>query len=374
MGGKVFDNLGLKVPRMPPGVYQRMIANIRPKLEQFFDKVAVPRDAPGKTDYGDVDFLVDGVHSQALDGSLWQLVQSALGADHHKHQGSHSYAIPHPDIEGAHVQVDIELNPGDFDWTLFMKGDGDLLQILGIIHRTLGLTCTDQGLHVRLEEIETYDKKEARVFLTDQPAQAIRFYGLDIDKYNEGFSSETEIFNWVAAGRFFSKELFERRIEKADDRTRQLRRPLYRHFVEDYMPTVTHSSNKIWTRTEVLQEALGTFGTHTEYHEKMAKHDLHHAEKQVWEDIKTRIVASDKSTKTAVRALRRWVSFKSGCPVVLEHPLQPHQYLNWATHVGPDNRQDVLEWVQSNWQDVKSRDKAYQNVASPQIAGAGTES
>ena len=114
MGGKVFDTLRLAVPRMPLKVYQQMIAIIQPKLEQFFDKVAVPRDAPGKVDHGDIDFLVDGIRSQPQDGSLWKLVQDALGASHHKAQGSHSYAIPHPDIEGAHVQVDVELNPGCF--------------------------------------------------------------------------------------------------------------------------------------------------------------------------------------------------------------------------------------------------------------------
>ncbi|KAJ4411502.1 hypothetical protein N0V91_001286 [Didymella pomorum] len=371
MGGKVFDNVGLKVPRMTPEFYQQMIATIRPKLEQFFTRVAIPRDAPGKTDHGDIDFLVDGIRSQLQDGSLWELVQDALGASHHKAQGSHSYAIPHPVIEGAHVQVDVELNPGSFDWTLFMKGDGDLLQILGIAHRPLGLTCTDLGLHVRLEEIESYDKKEARVFLTDEPAQALLFYGLDISKYNAGFGSEIELFDWVASGRFFSREVFERRIEKADDRTRQLKRPLYRHFVEDYMPTVSHSSSskKIWTRAEVLHEALQTFDVEPEFDRKIAKHDLDQAEKRVWGEVKTRIVASDKSRKTAVRALKRWVGFDDGSPVVLQHPLQPQQHLNWAAHVGPDNRQDVLGWVERNWQDVKSRDKACQNVASSSSIG-----
>lgn len=364
MGGKVFDHLGLQVPRMAPEVYQRTIATIRPKLEQFFNRVAVPRDAPGKTDHGDIDFLVDGIRTPAHDGSLWQLVQGALGADHHKSQGSHSYAIRHPDIDGANVQVDVELNPGDFDWTLFMKGDGDLLQILGIAHRPLGLTCTDQGLHVRIEEIETYDKKDARIFLTKEPARAMRFYGLDVDRYKEGFSSETELFDWVAAGRFFSREVFERRVEKADDRTRQLKRPLYRHFVEDYMPAVTHSSNKVWMRAEVLHEALAAFDVCAEYDEKMAKHNLTQAEKQLWGEVKKRINASEKSIKVVVRALRRWVGFERGEAVVLQQPLLPQQYLNWAMHVGQNNKQDVLDWVERNWHDVKSRDKAYQNAAS----------
>ena len=135
------------------------------------------------------------------------------------------------------------------------------------------------------------------------------------------------------------------------------------------MPAVTHGSKKIWTRAEVLHEALETFDVKPEFDRKMAKHDLDQAEIQVWEEVKTRIVASDKSRKMAVRALRRWVGFEDNWPVELPHPLQPQQYLNWATHVGPDNRQDVLGWVELNWQDVKSRDKAYQNVASSSSIG-----
>ncbi|KAJ4373658.1 hypothetical protein N0V86_007801 [Didymella sp. IMI 355093] len=369
MGGKVFDDLGLQVPRMRPEVYQRMIAIIRPKLEQLFESVAVPRDAPGKTDYGDIDFLVDGKRSQ--DGSIWETVQDVLRADHHKSQGSHSYAVPHPDTEGAHVQVDVELNPGDFDWTLFMKGDGDLLQVLGIAHRPLGLTCNDKGLHVRLKEIESYDKKEAKVFLTDEPALAMRFYGLGIKEYNKGFGDETELFDWVAAGRFFSREVFDRRIERSDDRTRQLKRPLYRRFVEDYMPTIATGTSKIWTRQEVLHEALETFGVRAEYEKKIAKHNLEQAEKQIWEEVKTRINTTEKGLKTAVRALRRWVGFGPGKPVVLEHPLLPEQYLNWTKHVDQSNKKDVLEWVERNWRDVKSRDKAYQHVANASVLGDG---
>ncbi|KAF1928348.1 uncharacterized protein M421DRAFT_420892 [Didymella exigua CBS 183.55] len=380
MGGKVFDCLGLRVPRMSPEVYQRMIAEVYPKLQQFFEKVVVPRDAPGKMDHGDIDFLVGGTRPQ--DGYLWKLVQGALGAHHHKSQGSHSFALPHPDIEGAHVQVDIELSLGDglpgswewFEWTKLMKGDADLMQIIGIAHRPLGLTCTDQGLHVRLEQIEPYDKKEARLFLTRDPDKALRFYGLDVDKYFQGFSSETDLFNWVAGGRFFSLEVFAQRVEKADDRTRSAKRPMYRHFVEEYMPNVVkNNESKIWTRQEVLLESLKTFNVQAQYDEKMAKHDREEAEKKLWEEVKATIPATDKRLKAAVRALRRWVRFKNSKPAKLEHPLLPEQYLTWSKYVDQSNKSDVLEWVERNWQDLKSRDKAYQNTANASSSGGVAE-
>lgn len=364
---------------MSPAVYQRMIAEVQPKLQRFFERVVVPRDAPGKTDYGDIDFLVGGIRPQGE--PLWKLVQGALGAAHHKSQGSQSYALPHPCVEGAYVQVDVELSPGDglvdssewFEWTKFMKGDADLMQIVGIAHRPLGLTCTDQGLHVRLEQIEPYDKKEARLFLTRDPDKAMRFYGLDTDRYYQYFSSEAHLFNWVAAGRFFSREIFDQRTEKADDRTRQLKRPMYRRFVEDYMPTVTTSNSKIWTRQAVLQEALKTFNMQAQYDTKIAKHRSQEAETQLWDEIKARIPAKDKKLKAATRALRRWVGFSTGEPARLNHPLLPEQYLTWSAYVDQSNKSLVLDWVERNWQDMKSRDKAYQSVAAASSSGGGIE-
>lgn len=378
MGGKVFDDRGLRVQRMSPEVYQRMIAEIQPKLEKLFDKVVVPRDAPGKKDYGDIDFLVGGIHPH--DGDLWKLVERVLEADHHKSQGSHSYAIPHPysypRTSQAYVQVDVELNPGEgtidaaavFEWTKLMKGDADLMQIIGIAHRPLGLICTDEGFHVRVEQIEPYDKKKARLLLTKDPAQAMRFYGLDVDKYHQGFNSETELFDWVAAGRFFSREVFEQRIEKADDRTRSTKRPMYRHFVEDYMSKVpTNNGGKIWTRQEVLLEAIETFSVQAQYDEKMAKHNLEEAEKLLWEEVKTTIPAKDKSLKSVIRTLRRWVGFSDGKPLMLEHPILPEQYLTWAEYVDPSNKSDVLKWVERNWQHVKSRDKTRDTLATSRL-------
>lgn len=369
MGGKVFDHLNFKVPRMSPDLYQRMIAEYQPKLEALFKRVVVPRDAPNKADHGDIDFLVGGTLVTTRGDDLWKLVEGILAADHREMRGqSQSYAVPHPNITCAYVQIDIELAPGEgtlgaadlFEWTQFMKGDADLLQIIGIAHRPLGLVCNDRGLHVRLEEIEPHDKQKALLFLTRDPDQAMRFYGLDTEKYRLGFTSETDLFDWVAEGRFFSSEVFKQRVEKSTDKSRQLKRPMYRHFVEDYMPAHDSVGKEIWKRQEVLREAIMHFDVQTEYNRKMAVHNAAEEEARLWLEIKAVLPANDKALKAASRALRRWVVFTNGRPIIDDRPMAfTQQHVRWSDHVGADNKEDVLQWVALNWREVKSRDRNY---------------
>ncbi|KAF9691175.1 hypothetical protein EKO04_010576 [Ascochyta lentis] len=373
MGGKVFELVKMpngkppELPRMSPDLYRKMIAECQPKLEALFRNVVVPRDAPEKRDHGDVDFLVEGILPTTPVEQIWKATKASLGAELHVPRNqSHSFGISHPDIPGAFVQVDVELSPGSdtpdsvelFEWTKFMKGDADLLQIIGIAHRPLGITCNDRGLHVRLEQIEPYDKKKALLFLTRDPVQAMQFYGFDVSKYHKGFESETDLFDWVAAGRFFSPEVFERRVERSDDRSRHSKRPMYRHFVDDYMANAHRAKGSVWSREAVLWEAVKTFGVHAEYDTMMDTHWTKVAEEELWKEVKARIPAKDKALASAVRALRRRVTFSNGNPQISNTLIIPERYLVWAEHVSEENKHDVLAWVEKNWREVKSRDKA----------------
>ena len=368
MGGNAFVNLN--VPRMSSRLYYRMIEEFMPKLDVFFERVVVPRDAPSKPDHGDIDFLVGGIRIPLRGDDLWKRIEGALAADHRVARGgSQSYAIPHPNITNAHIQVDVELAPGDgtlgandlFEWTKLMKGDGDLMQIIGITHRSLGLVCTDRGLHVRIEEIEPYDKKKALLFLTRDVRQAIEFYKFDVPKYEEGFQNETEIFNWVAGGRFFSPWVYKQAVEKVADRARRRKRFMYRHFVDEFMPQRRETSGKIWTRQEVLHEALRKFDVQDEYNAKMLTHRNEQAEENLWKDIKALIPLSDISQRTAIKALRRFVAFDSQHePYLVHHPLALDNQPRWSNFVTEDTRADLLEWVKLNWKEANDRER---NVA-----------
>lgn len=236
MGGKAFEritNALINVPRMSPATYQQIAAHVKSKLETLFLQVTIPREAPAKADYGDIDFLVNGIRAPNNGSNIWTAVKALLGAEF---RVDHSFAVRHPQVPGAYVQVDVELSKeGLFEWERFMKSDSDLVQIIGIIHRSLGLTCNDKGLHVRVEEVETYNKKASQIFLTNNPNEALDFYGLDKAKYAQGFTSETDLFDWITTGHFFFWKVYEDREESSNDRARLRKRPMFNRFVGEYM-------------------------------------------------------------------------------------------------------------------------------------------
>ncbi|KAG9193200.1 hypothetical protein G6011_03235 [Alternaria panax] len=378
MGGLAFATVPtvsgnpIKVPRLPTALYQTLSANYQRLLETLFDRVVLPRDAPAKADHGDIDFLVQGIRPPNTKDSIWSFVQTTLQADLHiPRGGSSSYAVPHPELSDAHVQVDIELSIGDespesaelFEWTRFMKGDSDLLQIIGVSHRPLGLTCNDQGLHVRIAEIEPYNKKKALLFLTRDPDKAIKFYGMDVEKYWHGFTDEDDLFDWASSGRFFSHRVFESRIEKHNDRARQAKRPMYQRFVEEYMPS--HSDKDAandWTRQQVLQEALMAFGKEEEHEAMMLEHHLKTAEEDLWKDIKMAVPIQSNSLAVVLRGLKRWIVFENDQPRISSKP-HLNEPLMWSKFVTASNKDAVLDWVRENWDQVKSVEKARANAA-----------
>ncbi|KAH7071497.1 hypothetical protein BKA63DRAFT_73709 [Paraphoma chrysanthemicola] len=380
MGGQAFANTPTSsgkpphVPRMLPEVYQRLLAEYTTKLETVFDRVLVPRDAPGKFDYGDIDFLAGGIKAPVVSpGKLWTHIKGVLGAELHLSRGgSHSYAIAHPETPEAYVQVDVELSPGDgtpdgpelFDWTAFMKGDGDLLQIIGITHRSLGLTCNDKGLHFRVKDIFQDDKKKALLFLTRDPDRAMDFYGLDTVKYHQGFASETDMFDWVTGGRFFSASTFAERTEKSNDRSRQMKRPAYARFVEDYMPALVDDTRPDeWTSENVLQEALLAFDKQPEYSAMMEAHENKKAEEQLWHEIRTVLPVDGNPLKTAVRGLRRWVMFEKGEPRIATEYIPDDHYTPWVTLIAPGSTEALLDWIKENWKQAKSLEKAHATIS-----------
>ncbi|KAH8731741.1 hypothetical protein GQ44DRAFT_697970 [Phaeosphaeriaceae sp. PMI808] len=385
MGGLVFANdinaagKPVRTPRMPPELYKRLSAEFHEKLQTLFDRVVVPRDAPAKADYGDIDYLVEGIKLDTLARvDIWRKVKLLFGAELEVSRGgSHSYAVPHPEILGAYVQIDVELSPGNgipdgrelFEWTKFIKSDSDLLQIIGVSHRPLGLVCNDQGLHVRVEEIEPYNKKKALLFLTRDPNRAIEFYGLDSARYWAGFTDETDLFDWATSGRFFCSTVFEQRIEKSNDRSRQAKRPMYARFVENYMPAHAHQNDSnIWTRQEVLDEALKMFDRQLEYNAMLQEHRFKEAEEDLWKEMRTIVPAEGKSLSSALKGLRRWVIFQNGKPHIASDPILDDKP-EWTKAMAPGSQESLFSWVKMHWEETKALERARATAAK---AGAMT--
>ncbi|KAF4877787.1 hypothetical protein CGCSCA1_v003193 [Colletotrichum siamense] len=237
MGGSVFTagDKPLNTPRMPPEVYERVKAECHAALRKIYLCVASPIEGPAKKDYGDIDILVALERSIVLgvshsdyppfekDGKkdACKAIQEAIGAPFLKiEKQTDHYAVRWPDngtlaerdaastsSPERYCQIDIAIcdNLEQVHWKLFKHAHGDLWSILGTIIRPYGLTVDEESLWVRIVEMEKFDKKRARVLLTQDPYEILSFLGLAADSHiwDSTFESLEDLYEYAATCRFF---------------------------------------------------------------------------------------------------------------------------------------------------------------------------
>ncbi|KAL8953820.1 MAG: hypothetical protein Q9222_000329 [Ikaeria aurantiellina] len=276
MGGKAFATGPdpLSTPRMTPELYHSLLDKYLLQLANFFERVGVPLEAPGKTSFGDLDILV----SVPKDTSF-HINQLAAALNAKRTLASnpiYSFAVPNPDHEGSFVQVDIHICKADnFNWEVFHQSHGDLWNLLGTSIRPFGLTANDKGLHLRIPEIEASNRKRSMLLLTADPETVLDYLHLDRDPYTRPFQCVGDMFDYICGSRFFRSEAYVREGLKSNDRKRMAQRDLYRRFVDDFLPArpLTEQvgpGESETTRESVLREALTTFEL-TEEFEARAK-------------------------------------------------------------------------------------------------------
>ena len=318
MGGKAFAQGSdpLWTPRLSPEEYFSTRNWYLELLKVLYRHVGTPVEAPGKTDFGDVDILVAGPTdillsrrpSPALpdapltNGKIFTqpvTLTSHLPALkmllhperilHDRASATTSFAVNHPSIPKAFVQLDVHLCPSynEWNWVLFQHAHGDIWNLLGTCLRPYGLTATDKGLFVRDPVIEIQDHKRSRVFLTDKPADVLALLGYTESEFwggqkddsttapglEEGrFASVEAMYAFVTRCRFFHKRGYVRSTLKANDRQRMGKREIFRRFVDEYVLSLpddvdidNSEEERKAERQKVMDEVLERFDKRAEW-------------------------------------------------------------------------------------------------------------
>jgi hypothetical protein len=335
MGGQAFSssNPQLPTPRMPPEVYAKVLAQTHAVLRKHYSHVESPAEAPGKETYGDVDTLVYGPLDPMWDVSEigWAVVAEnlarVLNAKKFTRQRGNpivNFAIPWPqkdadDVkkEDKYVQLDVHtsLSLISFKWELFHTAHGDLWNILGSTIRPFGLTVNDQGMHLRIPEVELYDRKRSMVFLTADPSQVLRFLGLDEERWRRQFRSKEEMFEYATGCSMFwvAKEVDksefdgdaagetesavtqdiggqeggekEKKKLKHNDRQRISKRPIFKAWIEEFIPRCRERGvfgNARASRDQIRQEAFTVFSVKEEYETRLKAWKLMKHQDDLW--------------------------------------------------------------------------------------------
>lgn len=189
---------------------------------------------------------------------------------------------------------------------LFKHAHGDIWNIIGSTIRPHGLTVDEQALWLRIPEIEKHDKRQAKVKLTDDPAEVLEFLGLKFDgHWTSPFESVDDLYDYVTtcrlplvryqspsegdAGDGSSNSIHgtgtgtgtgedisaeTRKNLKSNDRRRMNQRHIYRRWINEIIPqflaegrlATIEPEALLNVRVEVAQQAFERFpGVKEEY-------------------------------------------------------------------------------------------------------------
>ena len=158
MGGNAFKTAlpDARFPRMAPSIYDNLKARLLLQLQALYEHVAVPREAPGKADYGDIDFVVcqPRTELQHEDVCLALGAAQSISLDNNYHTNFALQATSHdesatPDV---YYQVDVQVceTLEEWDRVMFFTSYGDVGMILGLMARPHGLSLGVNGIKVRI--------------------------------------------------------------------------------------------------------------------------------------------------------------------------------------------------------------------------------
>lgn len=153
MGGKAFHLEGCNFPRISCEVYATLKGRYASILRSLFKHVETPKEAPEKTDYGDIDFLVcHPLHEDAI-----LRAQTVLGAQYanivRNHTSNFAIRIDKAlagDRNESFYQVDVHACNDIFELkrVAFFHSYGDLGMILGMMAHPYGFSLGTKGLKV----------------------------------------------------------------------------------------------------------------------------------------------------------------------------------------------------------------------------------
>ncbi|KAF8914953.1 hypothetical protein CPB85DRAFT_470262 [Mucidula mucida] len=199
MGGSAF--LTGNFPRLSPALYHSFKDRHTAVLKTLYTLVATPIEAPEKVDHGDVDFIV----WKESDLPSHDTVKTALGATMVNPMDgprTSNYAVALPGDDN-YYQVDVHVCAAEeeFHRTMFFHSYGDMGMILGLIARGV-------GLHLGVHGLRYPQPPHPAWHLSSKFDEILPFLGWDICRYEKGFTTRAELYQWLSSSPYIRPEMF----------------------------------------------------------------------------------------------------------------------------------------------------------------------
>ncbi|KAJ3235130.1 hypothetical protein HDU81_000797 [Chytriomyces hyalinus] len=234
MGRNALDN----VQRLTNNDRARLLALLVPSLQSHFARVGTPRFLPTKTSHADLDLVVQGgLNSSSSISSIQDTLAAEWAATSKLVNGTTcSYNVqgfqvdvtflPPKSLQSENEEVD---EGAVFNAYLGCMHWGDFSHIMGVIVKQFGLKWTAFGLELVVSDQDAHDSVPALplqshesdtqnpttqntpqrigdILLTRSFANALEFLKYNPQKWQEGFVSEVDMFEYLVSSPLFSRE------------------------------------------------------------------------------------------------------------------------------------------------------------------------
>lgn len=210
MGGNALSVPSIRLQRADYAKVEQTVVEL---FESHGIKVYCIKQISPKESFGDLDIVVDASTDRTKIGSIIATVSTELV----KNSDVWSFGL-----DGFQVDVVFSTSPA---YTATWMAYSDASNIVGRLLHKLGLKYGHMGLYLPVRS--SADRVLGNIVLTHNIDIVHYLVGLDPAKWHSGFSSTTEIYEWVATSSFYNPDIFLLDNRNAKARQRDSKRPTY---------------------------------------------------------------------------------------------------------------------------------------------------
>lgn len=208
----------------------RVLADIAAKYGAYYQCSLIPAYFE-KQDFGDLDFIIDSKFADKVSHEdLLLELERAFGASIPSRQDGPVFSVGIPLDGGGCLQVDLIETPSAITQSsIDYYSWNDLGNLVGIIAKSFGFKYGHAGLAIMLLD---GTHMFAELSISTKTKDILTFLGYDFSRWEKGFNSREEIFQFVVSSRFFNKDIYLLENRNHSARTRDKKRPTYTAFLK----------------------------------------------------------------------------------------------------------------------------------------------
>jgi hypothetical protein len=228
MGGNALSCASVRLTKKN---YERLAQDCVAKLQALYPsgRVAAIEAYRAKPDFGDLDLLVT-----TPDYNPFEAAEALSATEVVRNGPVTSIGVRARDevgpVAGNIFQVDlIAIEAASFDYARQYFAFNDLGNLIGRTAHRMGLSHGHAGLRYYVRD---GDYKFRELLLTLDYGVALSFLGYDPARFQEGFESLQDIFEYVAGSAFFNRDIFLLENRNHQSRVRDRKRRTYMEFLQ----------------------------------------------------------------------------------------------------------------------------------------------